>query len=322
MTNGTEKLTLVIGATGGFGGAMARRLLADGWRIRALHRDPQRVAKTQPAFDWVAGDAMVESDVVAAATGAEIIVHGASPPGYRNWAKLAPTMLANTLAAAKASGARILFPGNVYNFGPDAFPTLTEASPQNPITRKGRIRVAMEQTLRDSGVRVLIVRAGDFIGTRPGSDWLSLGMIRRGKPLGAVTYAGPWEIAHAWTWLPDMAETFVRLLAGDLADFEDFHMQGYAVTGHVLVAALQSLTDRKLRVSRLPWIALQAAAPFNESLREMLEMRYLWETPVLMDNARLVQRLGAEPRTPLPEALAQALAGLDASPAMTTLKAA
>jgi nucleoside-diphosphate-sugar epimerase len=322
MANGTERLALVIGATGGFGGAMAQRLLADGWRVCALHRDPQRVAKTEPAFDWIAGDAMIEADVVAAAKGVDIIVHGANPPGYRNWAKLAPTMLANTIAAAKTSGARILFPGNVYNFGPDAFPRLTELSPQHPSTRKGRIRVGMEQTLRDSGVRVLIVRAGDFIGTRPGSDWLSLGMIPRGKPLGAVTYAGPLEVAHTWTWLPDMAEAFVRLLAGELADFEVFHMRGYAITGHELVAALESLTDRKLAVSRLPWLALKVAAPFNESLREMLEMRYLWETPVLMDNTRLVQRVGHEPQTALAEALAQALVGLDILPASAARKAA
>ena len=40
----TDRLALVIGATGGLGGALADRLLADGWRVRALHRDPDRVA--------------------------------------------------------------------------------------------------------------------------------------------------------------------------------------------------------------------------------------------------------------------------------------
>ena len=41
----------------------------------------------------------------------------------------------------------------------------------------------------------------------------------------------------------------------------------------------------------------------------MQEMRYLWNRPVLMDNARLVARLGAEPRTPLADALRTALIG-------------
>jgi hypothetical protein len=53
---------------------------------------------------------------------ADLIVHAVNPPGYRNWRGLALPMLDNTIAAAKSAGARIMFPGTVYNFGPDAFP--------------------------------------------------------------------------------------------------------------------------------------------------------------------------------------------------------
>jgi len=71
-------------------------------------------------------------------------------------------------AATRArAGARVLLPGTVYNYGPDAFPNLTEDGPQNPVTRKGAIRVQMEQALKaasDEGLKVLIVRAGDFFG--------------------------------------------------------------------------------------------------------------------------------------------------------------
>ncbi|MFD5557184.1 NmrA/HSCARG family protein [Streptomyces sp. NPDC127068] len=37
-----DKTVLVTGATGGQGGAVARRLLDEGWRVRALVRDPDR----------------------------------------------------------------------------------------------------------------------------------------------------------------------------------------------------------------------------------------------------------------------------------------
>ena len=43
-----DRLALVIGATGGIGGAVAERLLADGWRIRALNRDPDTRAAVGP----------------------------------------------------------------------------------------------------------------------------------------------------------------------------------------------------------------------------------------------------------------------------------
>ena len=39
-------------------------------------------------------------------------------------------------------------------------------------------------------------------------------------------------------------------------------------------------------------------------------MRYLWRTPVGMDNAKLVAFLGREPHTPLEEAVEAALEGM------------
>ena len=39
-------------------------------------------------------------------------------------------------------------------------------------------------------------------------------------------------------------------------------------------------------------------------------MRYLWRTPVRMDNARLVAALGYEPHTPLDQAVEATLVGM------------
>ncbi|HLZ76328.1 NAD-dependent epimerase/dehydratase family protein [Phenylobacterium sp.] len=322
MISKDQRLALVIGATGGVGGAVTERLLAGGWRVRALNRDPDRARQThgRAGLDWVKGDAMAEADVAAAAQGASLIVHGANPAGYRNWAGLQLPMLNASIAAAKAAGAKLLFPGTVYNYGPDAFPKLTEASPQHPLTRKGAIRVRMEAALKaasdEAGLRVIIVRAGDFFGPRTtANSWMASGLIKPGKPLTSVMYPGPLGVAHGWAYLPDVAETMVTLAErDDLAAFEVFHMAGHTVTGDELVAAMARVAGRKLAVSRLPWLALHAIAPFNETMREMLEMRYLWDEPVLLDNAKLAARLGAEPHTPLDDALRAALAGLGVLP--------
>ena len=44
-------------------------------------------------------------------------------------------------------------------------------------------------------------------------------------------------------------------------------------------------------------------APFNATMREMIEMRTFWEHPLRLDNHALMAFLGEEPRTPLVEAL-------------------
>src|SRR5262245_54262521 len=132
---------LVLGATGGIGGEVARQLRDAGWKVRALKRGLEHAEEHRDGVDWVRGDAMNRQDVIRAAQDCSVIVHAVNPPGYRKWAELVIPMIDNTIAAATATGATIVLPGTVYNYGPDAFPLLTEQSPQHPMTRKGAIRV-------------------------------------------------------------------------------------------------------------------------------------------------------------------------------------
>ncbi|HEY2659148.1 MAG TPA: NAD-dependent epimerase/dehydratase family protein [Caulobacteraceae bacterium] len=317
----TAPLALVIGATGGVGGEVARVLLARGWRVRALSRNPEAAARGGDlAVEWVKGDAMDAASVAAAAMGAGLIVHGANPPGYRNWAGTVVPMIDNTIAAAKATGARILFPGTVYNYGRETFPLVGEAAPQKPRTRKGLLRVIMEQRLaaasRD-GVRVLIVRAGDFFGPRSSaSSWFGQGLVQAGKPVAMIMNPGRRGVGHAWAYLPDLAEAMVRLCErGDqLADFELFHFGGHWLErGEEMVQAIQGVvrqaSGRKPPIIPFPWPVVTLLSPVVALFREMAEMRYLWREPLRLDNAKLVSVLGREPHTPLDQAVRAALEG-------------
>jgi nucleoside-diphosphate-sugar epimerase len=321
-----EPTVLILGATGGIGGEVARVLHARGWRVRALHRKGGAAGAAADGFEWAQGDATNASDVIAAARGVSVIVHAVNPPGYRNWAKLVLPMLESSLAAAKASGARIVLPGTVYNFGPDAWPTLRENSPQNAKTRKGAIRAEMERRLRAAageGVRSLIVRAGDFFGPRgTANSWFSAGLVRPGKQPTSVSYPGRKGVGHQWAYLPDVAETMARLIESEdrLATFEVFHMDGHwDPDGRSLVSAIgRAAGSPDLKASAFPWWALTLASPFVTLFREMREMRYLWREPLRMDNSRLVAFLGEEPHTPLDEAMKTTLVGLGCLPLATS----
>ncbi|RQO60156.1 hypothetical protein DBV14_06850 [Variovorax sp. KBW07] len=313
---------LVLGASGGIGGEVARQLRDAGWQVRALKRGATETETRRDGITWLAGDAMDRQAVMRAAKGCAVIVHAVNPPGYRGWAQLVLPMLDNTIAAARAEGATIVLPGTVYNFGPDAFPLLKEDSPQHPVTRKGAIRVEMEKRLedasRDGGARVLVVRAGDFFGPKPGNNWFSQGLVKAGQPVKAVSYPGRPGMGHQWSYLPDVARTMVELLArrDRLEPFARFHMAGHWDTdGTRMSGAIRKVVARRTgapapRVSAFPWWLLTLASPFVTTFREMREMRYLWQTPVAMDNAKLVAFLGREPHTPLEEAVEAALEGM------------
>ena len=308
---------LVIGATGGIGGEVARTLRARGWQVKALHRDPERVKASDASFEWVAGDAMDTASVARAADGVDVIVHGANPPGYRNWKGLALPMLESTIAAAAASNARVLFPGTIYNFGPDAGATVDEDAPQNPTTRKGAIRVAMERRLREAattGVRTLVVRAGDFFGPRTGNSWLAQGMLPTTGPVKRVFNPGGPGVGHAWAYIPDLAETMVRLLEreDDLAAFDLFNFGGnwFADNRDFADAIRQAAGRPNAPIYRFPWPLVPVLSPFNETFREMLEMTYLWRRPIRLIDDKLRHFLGTIPETPIDVALRATLEGL------------
>jgi nucleoside-diphosphate-sugar epimerase len=312
-----RRTALVLGATGGIGGEVARSLHARGWRVRAMSRNPAAAAD---GYDWRRGDAMSAADVAAAAAGAELIVHAVNPPGYRNWSELVLPMLDSTLAAARAGGAAILLPGTVYNYGPDTFPVIAEDAPQQPRTRKGAIRVEMEARLRaaaEAGARVTIVRAGDFFGPRAGNNWFAQ-LVKPGQPPKAIGYPGAPGVGHQWGYLPDVAEAMVRLVeAGRPERFGNYHMAGHwDPDGTAMIAAIRAAVgDPRLPVRRFPWPLVRLAQPVVPLFRELVEMRYLWQTPVRLDNARLVAAIGPEPHTPLVAAVRDTLAGLGALPA-------
>ncbi|MCX5496412.1 NAD-dependent epimerase/dehydratase family protein [Kaistia dalseonensis] len=316
-------IALVVGATGGIGGEVARVLIARGWQVRGLSRDPARAAAGNAGIgiEWVKGDAMNTADVVAAARGANLVVHGANPPGYQNWASLALPMLESSIAAAKAAGARILFPGTVYNYGPDVRPLVTETSAQNPTTRKGKIRVAMEQRLQRAaaeGTPVIIVRAGDFFGPRVGNSWFSQAIVKAGRPITSIAYPGVPHIGHDWAYLPDLAETMVRVVerADELPAFAGFNFRGHFFERGIEIAeAVRDVVGKAdMPIKPFAWWIFYAGAPFVGFFREVLEMRYLWTERLELDNSKLVAFLGEEPHTPLDQALRDTLKALGCLP--------
>jgi nucleoside-diphosphate-sugar epimerase len=318
----SSKTALVIGANGGIGREACAALKRHGWQVRALVRTPPADAKAG-GVTWFKGDAMHSADVLAAAKGVDVIVHAVNPPGYRGWDKLVLPMLDNTIEAARMAGARIVLPGTIYNFGTDAFPHLREDSPQHPCARKGEIRAEMERRLSEashSGVRTVILRCGDFIGPNAGNSWFSQGLTKPDKPVKAVSYPGDYTVGHAWAYLPDVGETIARLLdrEDELADFDVFHFGGYWLDGYGMRDAVRHATGHPhIALRRFPWWLVDVGAPFNETLRELRKMRYLWKSPAQLVDEKLVTFLGEKPYTPIDEALRTTLTSMRCLPAQT-----
>lgn len=112
---------LVTGATGMVGRHIAERLLADGWTVRALVRDPGRARDlTAAGIELARGDVLDQPTFVDAAAGCEIVFHAAAEIMTRGWEHYRSVNVdgtRNAVSAAAAAGARLLQVSSVAVYG-------------------------------------------------------------------------------------------------------------------------------------------------------------------------------------------------------------
>lgn len=281
------KTVLILGANGKIGSHSAQAFANAGWQVRRFNR--------------------ATDDMTQAAMGCDAIVNGLNPPAYHDWANLIPQITAQVIAAAKASGAMVVIPGNVYHFGntPGEWSELTTPT---PCSRKGAIRLQMERIYRDSGVQTLVLRAGDFIDPARDGDVMSL-LLMRSVAKGQLTAPGDPNAMHTYCYLPDWARAMVSLvdMRDQLKSFEDVPFPGHAFTLTQLRDCLTDALGRPIRISGFPWWLFTLASPVWELARELREMRYLWDTPHTLSGVKFTRLLPGFDATPLRDVM---LAGL------------
>lgn len=302
---------MVLGANGRLGRALVLAFAAAGWQVTAQLRRPPR-APLPGGVRQVQADALDVAGLVVAGQGVDVIVNALNPDTTK-WASLLPPQTAAVLALARATGATLMMAGNVYNFGNRLPPLLTESTPFAATHPKAAQRIAQEaalaQAAQHDGLRCIVIRAGDFLGDA--GTWIDLAMAKQ-LAKGRFAQMGPADLPHAWAYLPDLARVFVQVAErrAGLAPHTVLHHAGLTVTGAELQAAFQAGLGRPLRRTAFPWWLLRLAAPGVPMFRALLEMRYLWQRPHRLDDARLRALLGPVPATPLADVVQQCIAGL------------
>ena len=315
-----SQAVVILGANGRFGLAAAQAFDAAGWRVIASVR--REAAPGMPAGARIVTTPIEDTDALAReASGVTVLVHALNPP-YDRWPQRLMPMARAGMDLAERLDARFMLPGNVYNYGKGMPALLMPDATQGATTRKGRLRIELEDELQqrclDSRLRVTILRAGDYFGGGTGS-WLDL-VILKSIRSGKLVYPGPKDVPHAWAYLPDLARAFVDLAnrpESEAPDFERLHFPGHTLTGSELLEGLEQAAGALglhpgggWRRGGVPWGLLRLGGLFVPMLREISEMSYLWRVPHALDGHALEQAIGPATVTPLQDALRQSLVDL------------
>ena len=219
-----------------------------------------------------------------------------------------PVLMHTTLeAAARAGVERLLLASSVYPYGVPRTPRVAETHPRLPESRKGKYRAEQEDLVleahRAGAISGLILRLPDFYG--PHADLGLANPIFRAALAGkTANWIGPAGTPHEFVYVPDTGPVILDLAScaecyGEAWNFGgageitavDFITRIYRAAGH---APRYRTAGRRL-LSMLGW--------FNPLMRELPEMLYLQETPIILDDRKLLAKFPATRKTPYDEGI-------------------
>jgi nucleoside-diphosphate-sugar epimerase len=213
--------------------------------------------------------------------------------------------------AIRAGVRKLLLVGTVYAYGLPQSARVDEDHPRQPHTFKGRMRMEQEDMVLAAHaagrLQTAILRLPDFYG--PGVEksflWSAFQSARTGKRAMLI---GPIDTPHEFIYVPDAAETAVRLLDEPRAWGQAWNLGGAGVTSvRTMLEEIFSQAGRRPKYTVASKTMLRLFGLFDPTVRELVEMHYLQTSPVLLDDACLSNLLGGLKKTSYGEGIGKTL---------------
>ncbi len=301
----------VLGAGGGLGRNVVDAARAAQHNVVALVRDPKR-AQLPGDVATVVGDATRVDDVVRAVAGADATMFCVNPR-LATWLTTFPPLLECAIAAARQTNTRLMFPANVWIYGPGrAGDLVAELRASSPTSQRGELRAAMERQICAAGIRYAIVRLPEFYG--PSVSSLTTRVFRSALGDRRALWPGPIDVAIELVYMPDAARALVEVATAADCDAAVFNLPGAQTTPRQFVEMVYRAAGRKPRVLAVSRWLLSVGSVLDANLRGVTDISHVWSQPILLDGTKYATRFGAIPLTPLADAIATTIAWHRAHP--------
>lgn len=305
-----SKKVLVLGASGGMGYSIVKELLSRGFMVTAFARNREKLENLFGEDENVtifSGDLFRLEDLDKAAQGVDIVYHAANIP-YAEWKERLPLLMSNILYTAEKHAAKLAIVDNIYAYGRSDGAKVSETTIKNPHTKKGNIRLQVETQVKESKVPAFIAHFPDFYGPNAENTILhyTLFNVVQDKK---TSYVGNQRIAREFIYTPDGAKAIVSLSLLEEAYGQNWNIPGYGViTGEEIVKTIREISGYQKGVSTISKNMIRFLGIFNHQMREVVEMFYLNEEPVVLNGEKVEKLLGKVPKTSYEEGLKQTIA--------------
>jgi len=237
----------------------------------------------------VQADATDASELARICRGADAIFMCAMAT-YHRWPTDFFPIIDGTVRTAETVGAKLIVLGNLYGYGENADSPLHSNLSLDPTSKKGTARTIMWQRAARAEVPAIEVRSSDYLGHGAISYFslIALPSIIEGKP---TAFIGDVDAAHAWAFTKDVARTLVAASRYTGEWGRAFHVPSQHASPRELILKTAAMLHRDVSDVRSYSVSEMEAL----GMHELIEMKYLFERPLLVDSSDAETLLGVKP---------------------------
>jgi nucleoside-diphosphate-sugar epimerase len=292
----------ILGSGGSIGVPLARELKKYTDQIRLVSRNPQKVNDTDELFQVDVSDLRQVEKAIA---GSEIVyVTIGFEYNLKVWQKTWPPFIQEVIKYCEKYNAKLVFFDNLYVYSKNSIPFMTEDSPVQPPSEKGKIRKIIREMIinevEKKNLNALIARAADFYGPENKNSALTI-MVAENLMKGKKAQVfGSLDKIHTYTYTPDAAKA--TALLGNTADA--YNQEWHVPTTKERLTTLEWIEliakelNTEAKVQKVQSWMLNVMGLFVPIMREFPEMLYQYQQDYIFDSSKFEKRFGITATSP------------------------
>ena len=307
----------VVLGTGAIGRAIMEELIKRGELVRMVNRSG-KMDEIPAGVEVVASDLYDQVKVWEVTRGAKVVYQSAQPHYYK-WPEKFHPLQKSIIDGLTGSDAKLVIVENLYMYGETNDKPMTEDTPYNAHTRKGRVRgeisTAAFDAYKEGRLRVTSARGGNFFG--PWGTDSTMGArvfypLLRGKPAQLI---GRTDIPHTHTYVTDFGKALVILGEREEADGQAWHVPNDQpkMTQGELIRMFAEEAGVEPKISSMGKLMMTIGGLFIPEAKETVEMMYEFDRPFIVDSSKFEKTFSMK-ATPMKEAIRETVAWYKSHP--------
>jgi nucleoside-diphosphate-sugar epimerase len=292
----------IIGSGGTIGIPLAKELKTFTDHIRLVSRHPKKINDSDELFSLD----VKNLDLIDSAVAGSEVVYITIGFEYKLsvWQNTWPPFMQAVINACKRNSSKLVFFDNVYMYAKSAIPYMTEQSPIDPPSKKGKVRRQLHEMIMNEvekgNLTALIARSADFYGPDTNKSVLAETAAKnllKGKKAQGF---GNINKIHTYTFTPDAGKATAILGNAPDAYNQVWHVPTTKekLTQKQWIELIAKEIDVAAKIQWVPKWMLQILGLFNSTIKEFPEMLYQNEMDYVFDSSKFEKRFGIQATAP------------------------